>query len=552
MSSPFGPFLGTNYCPTEQEIVDIKALLPVPTLRLNRLDDDIAAMQQAMDKLREERNGLVTYLDAHKALISPVRRLPLDIIQEIFIACLPTHRNCAMSAQEAPVLFGRICSSWRAVSLSTPRLWAKLHIAEPSGSPSNMSGVLSYDEKMAQRTDIARMWLRRAGQCPLSISVQGRFDFYDTEDDAHTDANRGMCNLMQELASFATRWEHIKFTVGAVSLKALAHLTETDVPLLRTIVFNKSDSRPVPIQAMPPSPVPALSGILRGARTTAFSISHFSMQIMDLPLRWDQLQVLSISDTFSNSNRVTTQTAVQVISRCTRLLCCTLNLDDGIQPEMLVHPVLEHPFLRTLVLNCTEASSPEPLLDHLVLPELRNLTLCRQLTNIGGDFTAADLSLARFFAGWLGLETLHTQIHLFSKSSLLDTLLSLPPTLERLQLDDSASTFWPMPTSLDDDVLAQFISPPGLHNVYCPSLQELVITRSTFISDAGLLRFITARMAAEPSPTLRRAEISFSRFPQIDILPDLEQFIECGLEVSIEYPKPSPARFSPWEGLDDV
>ncbi|KAJ6544214.1 hypothetical protein B0H19DRAFT_898859, partial [Mycena capillaripes] len=123
MASHFAPQLGTNYCPKDKEVLEIKALLVKPSHRLKRLDDEIADLQKAIDKLAEERNSLSAYVDAHKALISPARRLPLDIIQEIFIACLPTHRNCAMSASEAPVLLGRICSSWRAISLSTPRLW---------------------------------------------------------------------------------------------------------------------------------------------------------------------------------------------------------------------------------------------------------------------------------------------------------------------------------------------------------------------------------------------------------------------------------------------
>ncbi|KAF8177075.1 hypothetical protein K438DRAFT_1522243, partial [Mycena galopus ATCC 62051] len=54
--------------------------------------------------------------------------LPPDIIQEIFIACLPTHRNCAVSATEAPALLGRIRGAWRAISLSTPQLWARLRV----------------------------------------------------------------------------------------------------------------------------------------------------------------------------------------------------------------------------------------------------------------------------------------------------------------------------------------------------------------------------------------------------------------------------------------
>ncbi|KAJ7698058.1 hypothetical protein B0H17DRAFT_884182, partial [Mycena rosella] len=79
------------------------------------LDTEIA-------KLTEKRRVLSAYLDSHKALISTVQRLLLDIIQEIFTSCLPTDRNCAMSA-EAPAILGHVCSSWRSISLSTPLLW---------------------------------------------------------------------------------------------------------------------------------------------------------------------------------------------------------------------------------------------------------------------------------------------------------------------------------------------------------------------------------------------------------------------------------------------
>ncbi|KAJ7699006.1 hypothetical protein B0H17DRAFT_863976, partial [Mycena rosella] len=123
MSSPFALKLGTNHCPEDEEIAQIRALLTEPAIRLKSLDDEISKLQVVLDRMKEERSRLGTYVEGHRALISLARRLPLDIIQEIFLACIPTHRNCVMSATEAPVLLGRICSSWRSISLSTPRLW---------------------------------------------------------------------------------------------------------------------------------------------------------------------------------------------------------------------------------------------------------------------------------------------------------------------------------------------------------------------------------------------------------------------------------------------
>ncbi|KAJ7140962.1 hypothetical protein C8R44DRAFT_658746, partial [Mycena epipterygia] len=153
--SPFASKLGTNFCPEDREIVEIKSLLVEPILRLQRLDDEIADMQKAIDKLTEDRDNLGAYVEAHKALISPVRRLTFDVIQEIFVACLSMHRNCVMSAREAPVLLGRICSSWRAISLSTPRLWARPHIVEPMSHLATSTSA-SFVNKLDQRLEITK------------------------------------------------------------------------------------------------------------------------------------------------------------------------------------------------------------------------------------------------------------------------------------------------------------------------------------------------------------------------------------------------------------
>ncbi|KAJ7637491.1 hypothetical protein B0H17DRAFT_910962, partial [Mycena rosella] len=115
--------LGTNYCPGDEEILEIQTLVAHTALQVKRLDDEIAGLQKTVHKLTDERQGLSAYADAHRALILFARRLPVDIIQEIFVACILSHRNCVMSAVEAPILLGRICSSWRAISHATPRLW---------------------------------------------------------------------------------------------------------------------------------------------------------------------------------------------------------------------------------------------------------------------------------------------------------------------------------------------------------------------------------------------------------------------------------------------
>ncbi|KAJ7165542.1 hypothetical protein C8R43DRAFT_212698 [Mycena crocata] len=545
MTSPFAPQLGTNYCPRDDEIIAIKDLLLEPTLRLGRLDGEIVKLQKEIDKLLEERNNLHTYVEAHKALLSPVRRVPPDIIQEIFLACLPSHRNCVMSAQEAPVLLGRICSFWRTISLSTPRIWSRLHVVEPT-LPDNGSWTLgspSHEEKLAQRAETTKVWLGRSGRCPLSISFRGRRDYGGS-------AGPSVDSLLQALIPFAARWQHIQFTLRQADLAPVFHLTETDLPMLSTVALVRLDSEFLPAPRL--RLARDLRGMLHGARLSGFSVSHFIVNAAQLPLRWDQLTVLSIFSMISNSMK--SGEALELISRCPRLRSCTLKLDDGLDATWIgTHEILENKCLQTLDLFCGPTSAPGPLLDHLSLPELRDFTL-RRIFSPDGQKQVPDVSLARHCAVWMHLEHLHIESHLFleTSTSMIETFLSFPPTLMRLKIDVSTryTNGWDPSDLPDDEVLAVLTPNHGRPAALCPVLQELIISNCSAISDTALLRFIDARMQLGPSPALKLVKIQFGRKVQLDIIPSVQPFIDTGLDVSLQY-YPLGPQFSPWEGLVD-
>ncbi|KAJ7615851.1 hypothetical protein FB45DRAFT_683547, partial [Roridomyces roridus] len=88
-----------------------------------------------------------------------------DVVREIFVACLPSKENATLRASDAPILLCHITRYWRDMALSTPRLWASLHIFSP---PLINDGTVS----MLQRMDeAANAWLSRSGCLPLSISL---------------------------------------------------------------------------------------------------------------------------------------------------------------------------------------------------------------------------------------------------------------------------------------------------------------------------------------------------------------------------------------------
>ncbi|KAJ7140813.1 hypothetical protein C8R44DRAFT_866503 [Mycena epipterygia] len=537
MSSPFASKLGTNYCPTD-EITEIKSFIVEPALRVQRLDDEIADLQKAIDKLAKERTSLGAYVESHKALISPVRRLPLDVIQEIFVACIPTHRNCVMSALEAPVLLGRICSSWRSISLSTPRLWAALHVVEPTRPRDSTS--TSFDEKLAQRLETMKTWLGRSGECPLSISL------VDSSLITSAAPPTSPYSFLHALIPFAPRWQHIHFTIPSeLVLEPLLHLTATDVPMLQSVALYPRQ-RPHRLEWI-------RFGMLSGPQISSFSIPASSFSPMELPLRWNQLTVMEITGSPWNMGP-SSETILNTISKCPLLRSCKLVVKDEATTAVCSdRPFAECPFLHTLNLYClgVVASAFSLLLPRLSLPELRDFTLSGRLAIPNGVVEEAP-ALTQFFAASTHLEILDIKTDTFSKSSLLEIIRGLPPTMQHLRLAD-ISRGWQgsMTSSLDDDVLDALTPSPRPASFSCPALQSLVIQNGLLISPAAVQRFITARMSVEPRTPLTRVNIHFAKEPDLDILPNLQPFIEAGLEVAIEFPRalPKPSPFSPWQGL---
>ncbi|KAF9009947.1 hypothetical protein BDQ17DRAFT_1235044, partial [Cyathus striatus] len=178
MDSPFKPHLGTNYIPSIDETKQIRDFLIASDKEVRDIENEIDQLRRRLDLLHEKRSKILYITEQHRALISHTRKLSRDVLEEIFLACLPVDRNPCMSTAEAPMLLTCICSSWRDIAHSTPRLWAAIHIALPHidrGNRAPMSSLLLQQDvlrlKLSQRSAATREWLDRTGTCPLTISI---------------------------------------------------------------------------------------------------------------------------------------------------------------------------------------------------------------------------------------------------------------------------------------------------------------------------------------------------------------------------------------------
>lgn len=159
-SSPVCDLLCNNLPPRSAEHIDVtrKTIRSIEK-EAGELDQEIWQMYDAFQCLLEKRRALHNHAAAHKGIISPLRRLPSEVLSEIFIHALPPFPFVLLK-NEAPLVFERVCKRWRSVSRSTPSLWSSITLLLAKGA----------EEKDFA---IASTCLARAGERPLSLSLGG-------------------------------------------------------------------------------------------------------------------------------------------------------------------------------------------------------------------------------------------------------------------------------------------------------------------------------------------------------------------------------------------
>ena len=117
--SPLRHLLKSNEIPSESEVIAIRALITDAEVRIEELHRRFPARDRASQVIESQ---LLKIIEAHKVLLSPVRYLPSEILQEIFLRYADNlHRNVTIATM--PWRLGHISHRWRKIALSFPSLW---------------------------------------------------------------------------------------------------------------------------------------------------------------------------------------------------------------------------------------------------------------------------------------------------------------------------------------------------------------------------------------------------------------------------------------------
>ncbi|KAJ7608454.1 hypothetical protein FB45DRAFT_1129807 [Roridomyces roridus] len=111
-------------------------------------DSERAHVRQVVSKadaLLRERTVLSEYRTKNVRILSPLRRVPPEILDEIFSWSLPTDEQVKVPAyrpnpKNSPWVLTWVSSRWRAISVSTHSLWSLIHV-DAAGSLHSLSMI---------------------------------------------------------------------------------------------------------------------------------------------------------------------------------------------------------------------------------------------------------------------------------------------------------------------------------------------------------------------------------------------------------------------------
>ncbi|KAJ7511686.1 hypothetical protein B0H11DRAFT_1952612 [Mycena galericulata] len=159
--SPPAHLSSTNNVPSNAEAFHSREEIREGLGQLSNIDREIDRLQKAIEALCGEREHIIDHIEKHRAVLLPLRRLPPEIMHEIFSWTLsdpgPTIPPCNI---KSPWNLSQVCGRWRAIALSQPSLWSNI--------------AIENGRRSTYTRDALHAQLERSGPCLLTISLPSK------------------------------------------------------------------------------------------------------------------------------------------------------------------------------------------------------------------------------------------------------------------------------------------------------------------------------------------------------------------------------------------
>ncbi|KAF8878435.1 hypothetical protein BD779DRAFT_1211723 [Infundibulicybe gibba] len=281
-------------------------------------------------------------------LLQPVRRVPAEVLIEIFCFAIPGPGHPNLDTNQAPLNLSQVCTMWRRIALGVPQLWRYISIG--------VNGIRHPFKSERHLSTLIHKWVMRAGDMPLSFRLRAT----EVRDWEQSEFAYAVNNV---LTFYAERFVSLDLNAPWILPRTFERFPAGHFQRLETLIFHfyeglHNDGTIIAFQSIP---------LLR--RVALQASYHDSIKIQ-FPYR--QLTHLTLL------NYLTYREWDTIMSSCDSLLCSIARLRryrGDLYPRKYTLP-----FLQSLALLFNGPVNPA-VLCNLEAPQLRSLRLGTTLPN---------------------------------------------------------------------------------------------------------------------------------------------------------------------------
>lgn len=287
---------------------------------LTQVDTELRVLRaQALARdLQWKQKMSKKYCRQHHWLMSPIERIPNELLSEIFVHAIHSissmaldpgcsERHDAMKCRRSILLPAQVCKRWRDVSISRGRSWSFIYV------PTSRRTI-------AFTSEMTRLWLLRSDGCPLHVMLGPRLasDLLTFNDSSPSSEGY----IYKQIATHSDRWKSL--VAKGLSFAQLSYLSDAQsrLPTLESLSISVLDI-PVPINIFEFAPK---------LRHVIFHGSpHHSRIKFRLP--WNQLSSLTL--TF-----IEVSDMLNILRQCLNLEQCALKVRSPVWSVATTHHVI--------------------------------------------------------------------------------------------------------------------------------------------------------------------------------------------------------------------
>ncbi|KAK7471128.1 hypothetical protein VKT23_002542 [Stygiomarasmius scandens] len=352
--------LRSGYRLTTEEASQIQSQITGIGQDIDQCVAKMTSLRTELDKLQDRKSKLEQLANNCRALLSPIRRLPLEILAEILVQYCADKPSLVVRNSAAPVggtrraryqstgplLPSHVCKLWHDVALS-PGLWSNLDLNLSFGAGINNLICLYLSRSHLAPLTLRISALKRNGLLRISILPQTRQSFNTIFCEAYRWKRVSLHLHPRLLCEIALTVEHKKFSV--TNLK--------DLEISRAGGYIKPDS--------------SFWNLFRSVPSlNTLSLVHFDPS---LPLPFAQLKSVTIVDDIPGDPDLS-----QLFVACPAMQELNLSLAtyDAVGSQSSpVFPNITHHNLRSMSLRLQWSGPASNLISSVVVPNLRCLVL---------------------------------------------------------------------------------------------------------------------------------------------------------------------------------